>query len=144
MQKLNPIVVIEDNQADFDFLVIALNNYDLHERVLHLPTSADALKYLESAGQPSFIAPELVLVDLKLDGPDGIEIIEKAKSLKAFSKVPMIVLSNSSDPKDINASFLAGASAYLTKPMSLREFEVLVEKIVRQYINSPGLNILLM
>ena len=68
--------------------------------------------------------PCLVLLDLNLPGMDGRQFLERLRARENPPAVPVVVLSTSSNPVDVEASYRLGAAGYLNKPLTL---ELLVE-----------------
>ncbi|WP_339803706.1 response regulator, partial [uncultured Marinobacter sp.] len=62
--------------------------------------------------------PDLILLDLNMPGKDGHEVIVELKSNPALRKLPIVVLTTSSDPRDIAVCYDTGASSYIVKPVT--------------------------
>ena len=67
-------------------------------------------------------APAIILLDLNLPGTDGREVLKEIKSDPGLRMIPVIVLTSSSDERDIQACYAAGANSYLKKPVDLKGF----------------------
>ncbi|MEK7510599.1 MAG: response regulator [Patescibacteria group bacterium] len=59
--------------------------------------------------------PDIVLLDLLLPGIDGFEVLRRLKQDEGLKKIPVIILSNLGESKDIDRAMQLGASAYLVK-----------------------------
>jgi len=70
----------------------------------------------------------LILVDIKLPGIDGIEVLKQIKEHPVLKKIPVIMLTTSEREEDIAQSYSHYANSYLTKPVGFKEFE---EKIMQ-------------
>ena len=73
--------------------------------------------------------PDLIVTDLNLPGISGVELIRALKSDHRFRCIPCIVLSSSSDARDIEAAYDAFASGYLTKPDSIEDYAVMIASL---------------
>jgi DNA-binding response OmpR family regulator len=115
------ILVVEDEVAIQKMLRLAL------ERVGHTvtiaATGADALTMLRD--QPI----ELVLLDIMLPDMNGFDVCRR---VRAFSDVPLVMLTALNRTEDIVQGFNLGADDYVTKPFSLREVEGRIEAILRR------------
>lgn len=83
----------------------------------------DWLKEVETGSRPR---PGLILLDISMPGLDGFEILEGIKSSAQLKTIPVIMLTSTDHPREIQRSYALGASAYIVKPV---DFERLHEKI---------------
>jgi CheY-like chemotaxis protein len=86
-----------------------------------LPGGEETLELLARAPRPS-----LILLDLNLAGLDGRQVLERLKADASLRAIPVIILSTSDNPKDVQSCYQLGASAYLLKPVDLARFERMV------------------
>ena len=111
MSEPTPLVlVVEDEPQMLRFLRTALTSQGY--RVLEAETARDALAQATTGN------PELVLLDLGLPDADGLDV---ARSLRDWSRVPIIVISARGKEDDKVAALDAGADDYLTKPFGVNE-----------------------
>jgi DNA-binding response OmpR family regulator len=80
--------------------------------------------------------PDLVVLDIRMPGLDGIEVCRQLRSSPGLSRVPVLFLSAKSEVADRLEGFEAGADDYLTKPFDLRELELRVKALLRR--SRPG------
>ena len=114
------ILLIEDNIADQGLFLRALK--DLPFDVKIMSDGVRALEYLH--GGPNSISPPqvgLIVVDLNLPGIDGVEILKelRAENRLNLKTTPVIVLSTSSNLRDVSNCYQSGANAYITKASDL-------------------------
>ena len=64
----------------------------------------------------------MILLDLNLPGTDGREVLEDIKGDAELQSIPVVVLTTSSDERDIEACYQAGANSYVQKPVNLDGF----------------------
>ena len=85
-------------------------------------TGEAALDYVfkrgDYANNPEVQIPDLILLDLNMPGLDGRQVLRALKADNATKAIPVVVLTTSNDPKDINACYDLGASTYIQKPVS--------------------------
>lgn len=124
------ILLVEDNLGDIRLVREALRLASV-ETSLHVVRDGEsALRFLEKAGTyANSPRPHAVLLDLNLPGVSGLEILRNVKDQTALASIPVIVLTTSNDPKDINASYEAHANCYVTKPFELNAFALVMKKI---------------
>jgi two-component system response regulator len=86
----------------------------------------EALDYLFGEGQHEGRdvedVPELILLDLKLPKIDGLDVLRRLRDDSRTKYVPVVVLTTSSEQRDIIESYNLGANSYVTKPVDFNEF----------------------
>jgi CheY-like chemotaxis protein len=86
----------------------------------------EAIAYLSGAGmyaeRKRFPMPDLVLLDLKMPGRDGFEVLEWIRSRGELGGLPVIVMTTSDVVKDVNRAYAAGANSFLVKPTEVENF----------------------
>lgn len=115
------ILLVEDNEGDAFLIESALKEAGFASRIRHVADGPSALEYLHSRPGGSRI-PDLVLLDLNLPGMDGREILAQLKGDAELRRIPVIVLTTSDNPQDIQSSYDRLANCYVTKPVQIDEF----------------------
>jgi CheY-like chemotaxis protein len=115
-----PLLVVEDSDEDFDTACEAARRAGL-VNVLHRATSGDACLSLLRGERVELLQPALVLLDLNLPGMDGREALREIRADDRAVTIPVVVLSTSADPRDLNACYRSGANAYHVKPVRYAE-----------------------
>ena len=115
------ILVVEDNPEDFEAMRRGFAAIAMTPVVVRCETGDEALDYLHgrgTAGCPPPRRPGIVLLDLNLPGTDGRTVLEQIKQTAHLCDIPVVVLTTSSDPRDVDACYRAGANSYIEKPAS--------------------------
>lgn len=112
-----PILVVEDNADDSFLLTRQLARAHFEDCVTVIGNGQDALEYLQRTATPLAI-----FLDLKLPGMSGVALLEKIRQDERLQPVPVIVMTGSVDPKDVEACNRLGVTAYLPKPVGLSTF----------------------
>ena len=113
--------MVEDVEADVKLLEAAMRHFG-SPAVLHAEFDADsALSYLRSGGET-----DVILLDLKLPGMSGLELLERLKWSDSLKHIPVVVLSGSQDQSDVTESYRLHAAAFLRKPEDLDGYAELV------------------
>lgn len=123
-----PIVLIEDNPADLELALLAFRKRSLAIPILVARDGEEALAFLPrwEAGDP---LPLVVLLDLKLPRVDGHEVLRAFRAHPLLRSVPIVVLTSSSEERDVARAYELGASSYLVKPVDFDRFTQLTALI---------------
>jgi CheY-like chemotaxis protein len=128
-----PILIVEDSPEDFEATVRALREARVSSLIHRCQDGDEVLEYLHHRGAYSDPAlaprPGLILLDLNLPGTDGREALSIIKSTPALKGIPVIVLTTSSDERDIDSAYQAGANSYIQKPVDMEDYMRLVRLI---------------
>jgi CheY-like chemotaxis protein len=126
------ILLVEDNQDDYEATCRAFKKANLGNPIVWCKSGRDALDFLKREGghkdARNGSRPGLVLLDLNMPGMDGRKTLEAIKHDDALKRIPVVILTTSSDERDIQACYQTGANTYVQKPVS---FEGLIEAIKR-------------
>jgi CheY-like chemotaxis protein len=114
------LLVIEDSNEDFEALSRIIDQVSQVSLELHRCIDGDeALDWLNQ----THCHPDLIMLDLNLPGTDGREILVMIKQTKSLKAIPIVVLSTSSNPKDIAACYQSGVNSYMLKPMNINDLK---------------------
>ena len=125
------ILLIEDNAGDIRLLQEAFKeaNFDCN---LHITRDGEqAIAFLKRVGDyAASPRPKLVLLDLNLPRKGGREVLAEIKKERSLCTIPVIVLSTSANPTDIDAAYHLHANCYIVKPEDMDTF-VSLSKLLR-------------
>lgn len=119
--KNHPILLIEDNPVDVDLTVRAFKKQNLTNPIEIARDGEEAIKMIEKWNDTKLI-PVVILLDLKLPKFNGLEVLKEIKTHPEFKKIPVVVLTSSSEDSDINAAYNLGANSYILKPVQFDKF----------------------
>jgi CheY-like chemotaxis protein len=133
MNELAHILLVEDNRMDVELTLDAFNEAKLLNTIHVASNGQEALDYLfgrdQYADRKAFPLPNLILLDLKLPGIDGFEVLQQIKSASVLKRLPVVILTSSKEEGDRALSYDYGANSYLVKPVSFDGFMDVVRKI---------------
>ncbi|MBD2484547.1 response regulator [Planktothrix sp. FACHB-1365] len=138
MQYQRTILVVEDSDEDFTAFKRVMRQLSYSNRIYRVMDGDDALAYLyhqDYYSNPDIApVPDLILLDLNLPGTDGREVIYQVKQDIILKSIPIIVLTSSSNPKDIETCYLYGANSYLLKPLGIDEFKQTIKHFLHYWL----------
>jgi len=120
------ILLVEDNEDDVALTMRALEKNHLENEVEIVRDGQEALDLLfrrgEYASRPKEDLPELVLLDLKVPRVDGLEVLRQIRASPLTQFLPVVVLTSSSQERDVVQSYQLGANSYVQKPVDFDAF----------------------
>ncbi len=125
------ILLAEDDIGHAELIQRNLKRSGFENRIEHLTDGQQALDYILCEGQFSSRKPNgplLLLLDIKMPKVDGVEVLRRLKSNPKTDKIPVIVLTTTDDPREIERCYELGCSVYITKPL---DYEAFVEAVRR-------------
>jgi len=125
------ILAVEDSEDDFFLLHRAFNKLSASAELAHVENGLEALEYLARAKENPALLPALLLLDLKLPGMSGLEILRTLRNDPVFRPVVINILTSSAEPSDIQQAFALGANAYTVKPMGLVQYDEVISSIFK-------------
>ncbi len=147
MNRDLPILVVEDNDEDFDMLQMTFQGAAIPNPLYRCSEGEEALEFLHQTGRYADAdkapRPGLILLDLNLAGLDGRQVLDHVKNHEYLKSIPVLVFSTSDNPKDVQSAYANGASGYLLKPVDLPRFERMIQLFKDfwlDYIVMPGGN----
>ena len=125
-------LLVEDDPDQAFLMLRAFQKADVFTPLPILKSGEEAIEYL-SQGRP-FVKrtsglPSVVLLDLGLPGISGFEVLEWIRQQPRFRSLPVVILSSSSSPDDVNRAYQLGANSYLVKPTRMAELVDLVTSV---------------
>ena len=123
-----PIFLVEDNPLDIDLTLRAFKKQRLLNPIAVARDGEEAVSWIArwEAGEP---LPLIVLMDLNLPKIDGLEVIRRFKDHPTVKRVPVVVLTSSSEDRDIATAYEYGANSYIIKPVDFDKFVSVASEI---------------
>ena len=119
------ILLVEDDPDDIELLQEALHGYGLAHDMIVINDGSEAIEYI----QKKTVVPDIIILDMNLPKTSGREIIYEIKKSTVFNEVPLLILTTSSAPADIEFAYKNGADQYLIKPDNSGSIEKMVKVI---------------
>jgi two-component system response regulator len=127
------ILLVEDNPDDVELTRLAFDEAKIANQLAVVGDGAEALDYLFARGRfadrdPADL-PSLVLLDLNLPKVDGREVLQAIRANEATRALPVVVLTTSTEPFDVEATYALGVNSYIQKPVDFEQFVWAVKQV---------------
>jgi two-component system response regulator len=120
------ILLVEDNPDDVELTLRAFKKNNILNRVIIAKDGVEALDFLFGtgtyAGRELKDLPVVILLDLKLPKIDGMEVLKRIRQDNRTKLIPVVILTSSSEPKDVVNGYSLGANGYVRKPVEFSQF----------------------
>jgi CheY-like chemotaxis protein len=125
------IVLVEDDDGHANLVERNLKRAGVSNGIQRLKDGQEALDFIHGVGDfagRNLNKPMLLLLDIKMPRVDGVEVLRQLKSDSQTALVPVIMLTTTDDPREIQRCYELGCSVYITKPV---DYQAFVEAINR-------------
>ncbi len=120
------ILLVEDNPDDIMLTQRALKKSNILNEVVVAQDGIEALEYLRCQGdfanRKDYLLPDVVLLDLSMPRMGGQECLRQIRKDEDLKMLPVVVLTSSSEERDIIESYNLGANSYIQKPVDFDQF----------------------
>jgi two-component system, chemotaxis family, response regulator Rcp1 len=117
------ILLVEDDPTHADLTMEALGKGKLRNRISHVENGVEAMEFLRREGKyRDAPRPDLILLDLHMPCMDGLEVLAEVKSDQALKRIPVVMLTSSSDEKDVMGVYDRHVNCYIVKPVDFEQF----------------------
>jgi len=142
------ILLVEDDLNDIFLVKRAFKRAEIPNQLQVVTDGEEAIRYLHGEGKYAdrklFPLPRLVVMDINMPRRTGFEVLEWIKSDGVLKRIPVIIVSASDQPSDINRAYELGANAYMVKPVDFVSVEHLFQSITQYWgaeCAQPGLEV---
>jgi len=132
------VLLVEDDLNDIFLVKRAFKLARIPNPLQVVTDGVEAINYLSGkdkyADRKTYPLPKLIVMDIKMPRKSGFEVLEWVKGDgRPLRLIPIIIVSSSDNPADINRAYELGANAYMVKPMDFRAVEHLFQSITHYW-----------
>jgi CheY-like chemotaxis protein len=129
-----PVVVLlaEDDDGHASLIRRNLQRAGCVNTVVHVKDGQEALDYVHCAGPYAGRVPDgplLLLLDLNLPRVDGVEVLRRLKADARTALVPVVMVTTTDDPREVQRCYDLGCSVYVTKPVVYEDFVEAIKRL---------------
>ena len=119
MRNSQPILLVEDDNVDVMTVKRALKDLKIQNQLVCTANGEEALEYLQNNDNSK---PSIILLDLNMPKMNGIEFLQIVKADEILKKIPVVVLTTSSQHQDIDECFRFNVAGYIVKSLDYADF----------------------
>lgn len=138
-EKPVDILLVEDSEADAELALAALKSRSLGGRTVHLMDGDAALDFVlataMAANWKTSNAPRVIVLDLKLAGQNGIDLLKQLKQEERTRHIPVVVLTGLSNETEMMECYRLGVNSYVIKPTNAKQYAQLVSDIAHYWLS---------
>jgi CheY-like chemotaxis protein len=126
------MVLVEDDPGHARLIERNLRRAHITNDLVVLRDGQEAVEYFVPEGEDGAagrVMPLLVLLDLNLPGVDGYQVLARLKADERTRRIPVIILTTTDDPRDIERCYDLGCNVYITKPVEYEQFAEAIRKL---------------
>ena len=132
MQNETVIILAEDDVGHAGLILRSLKDAGITNDILCFENGEDTLNFLLKRGSVSYSEEHIsyiLLLDIRMPRIDGIEVLRKVKKEKYINKIPVVMLSVSDDPEEIEQCRRLGCDNYFVKPANHKKFSNTIKNL---------------
>jgi len=126
IRKDHIILLVEDNADDIELTLRAFQKSNIVNEIVVVKDGQEALDYLFVAGayaaRDPMVMPYVILLDLNLPRINGLEVLRRTRADARTKRLPVVILTTSSEEADVIGSYDLGANSYVRKPVDFAQF----------------------
>ena len=125
MKKEVIIIIAEDDDGHAKLIKKNLRRSGISNKIIHYKDGREVLNFFFKKGKDLHrddSCPYLLLLDIKMPKIDGLEVLRKLKDDSELCKLPVIIITTTDDPKEVEICHELGCSNYVTKPIDYDKF----------------------
>jgi two-component system, chemotaxis family, response regulator Rcp1 len=124
------ILLVEDNEPDVVLTQEAFKEAKIANSLYVAEDGVEALEFLRKQGKFAHVPrPDLILLDLNLPRKDGRAVLEEIKADPSLASIPVVILTTSTDERDIIRAYTSHANCYIIKPVDFIQFMKIIKSI---------------
>ena len=124
MNSKSAILIAEDDEGHATLIVKNLRRAGIRNEILHFRDGEEILGFLfrTSEKKREFGISYLLLLDIRMPKIDGVEVLTRIKTDPELKKMPVIILTTTDDPREVELCHACGCNSYITKPVEYEKF----------------------
>jgi CheY-like chemotaxis protein len=126
------ILVVDDDDGHMELVRRNLRRSGINNPIVTMTTGTEALDYVlrrDAYASRGTSDDLLVLLDINMPGLDGVEVLRQIKADPEARKIPVLMLTTTDDPREVNRCYELGCNIYITKPVDPAAFMEAIQRL---------------
>ncbi len=126
------LIIAEDDEGHAALIKKNLTRAGFKSHIVHLKDGQEVLDFFFKTGEGNHRIPGrsyLLLLDIRMPKVDGVEVLRQIKESPDLSKMPVIMVTTTDDPREVRHCHELGCSIYITKPVEYEQFIDAIKKL---------------
>jgi len=121
------ILIVEDDEGHTSLIVKNLKRAGINNKMISFKDGQEIIDFLFSRKRNNY--SYLILLDIRMPKIDGLEVLKKIKNNNILKKIPVIIITTTDNPTEINACHELGCNSYIKKPIDYNMFVDVINKL---------------
>lgn len=128
--KYPEMLIIDDDPEDVMLIIDSLESAKIKINIQSVNEGESALDYLHQRGDYKHVKkPDLIFLDLNMPRVSGKDVLKDIKSSPTLKSIPVVVLTTSENPTEIEECYGNGANCYAVKPVDMEQFTRVIQEL---------------
>jgi CheY-like chemotaxis protein len=126
------ILIAEDDDGHAELIREGLEESGVSNRIIRFSNGEEVWKFLSNTGDKVVRDKNknyLLLLDINMPKMDGVEVLKKIKADENLKEIPVVMLTTTDDPREVEACYKMGCNIYITKPVDFIKFAETLKRL---------------
>ena len=126
------ILIAEDDDGHAELIQEGLEDSGVCNKIIRFSNGEDVWRFLSGTDEHNVRDPNnsyLLLLDIRMPRMDGVEVLQRMKSHKELRDIPIMMLTTTDDPREVEQCYQLGCNAYITKPVDFGKFTEVLKRL---------------
>lgn len=126
------ILIAEDDEGHAELIKDGLESSGICNKTILFGNGEDAWKFLSGTADKEVRDKSksyLLLLDINMPKMDGIEVLKRMKANDDLKDIPVMMLTTTDDPREVEACYKLGCNIYITKPVDFKKFAETLKRL---------------
>lgn len=126
------ILIAEDDEGHAELIKEGLEESGVRNKIVQFSNGEEVWKFLSGAGGKTIRDKNknyLLLLDINMPEMDGIEVLKRIKADEELKEIPVVMLTTTDDPREVEACYRMGCNIYITKPVDFLKFAETLKRL---------------
>ncbi len=127
------LLIAEDDDGHAELIIDNLREAGFNNEIIRFQDGQELINFITAISETGRASAHgnsyLLLLDIRMPKVDGVEVLRRIKSLPELQKMPVIMLTTTDDPKEIDKCYELGCNFYITKPVDYDRFSEMLDRL---------------